>query len=358
MKILVIGQFYAEGFATFIADELERLRHDVVRYDPGLSLPPTGSKAGFYLNRAIGLGYQTIRSATRRIGFGGDARSLRRLVERSGLIDLTICSHDYLSPSDAVGVKKITKAPLVLWYPDPVWSFRKHMFLNAPFDHIFLKDPYLVDLLRRNLRAPVAYLPEAYSPSSLKSVETSSQVDDKYTADICTAGNLYAYRVAFFQNLSDMNIKIWGLPAPLWMNLGDVKPMVQNRFVAHSEKVRAFRGAKIVINNLNPAEVWGTNVRTFEICGAGGFQVLDFRPGLSQLFELDREVVAFQCVDDLRKKVWHYLNSPDERREIAEAGQRRAAREHTYAHRLHLLLDTVAGRSSGFPEPKITTSVH
>jgi spore maturation protein CgeB len=359
MKILLIGRFYEEGLASFVAESLVDLGHTVVQFDPGAAMVPFGSRAAFYFNRVIAKSHEALKSTARTLGFGGDGRALRRLIEKAGVIDLTLAMHDFLAPAEAKLVKAITKAPLAMWYPDPIWSFQRHMFLNAAYDFLFFKDPYLVDLFRRKIAAPVHYLPECFSPRSLAAgADDSPAKQEAYVADICTAGNLYAYRVALFGQLSDCDVKIWGLPAPLWMDISAIAPMIQNRFVAHEDKVRAFRGAKIVLNNLNPAEIWGTNVRTFEICGAGGFQIVDWRPGLSQLFEIGKELVVFNDLKDLRAKIDHYLRAPEERRVIAAAGRVRALRDHTYAHRLALLIDTVSGKSRGFPEPivKVTTA--
>lgn len=354
MKILVIGRYYKEGFASYVAEELERLGHSAVRYDPAPLPVDFGSRSRFYLNRLADNGRQLVKAIGRSTGLGGGGRALRRALDRAGAIDLVLSLHDYLAPADARLVKEQTRAPLVLWYPDPIWSFQRHMFLNAPYDRLFFKDPYLVDMLRRKLGVRTHYLPECYSPTALGPPQALPVEEAGYTAEICTAGNVYPYRVALFRNLADYDVKIWGLPAPLWLELGDVRPMVQSRYVAHLEKAKAFRSARIVLNNLNPAEIWGTNVRTFEICGAGGFQLVDWRPGLSQLFELGREVVAFDDLADLRAKIAHFLAAPEERHAIAAAGQRRALRDHTYAHRLTLLLRTVAGQADGYPEPSIS----
>jgi spore maturation protein CgeB len=352
MKILVVGRYYEEAFASFVAQELEALSHTVVRYDPGPPTVPFGSRLQFYTNRMLAVCSQAANNAKRALGLSGQMHALRKLLS-AGDIDLTISTHDYLNYEEVSFIKAKTRSPVVLWYPDPIWSFQRHMFLNAPYDLMFFKDPYLVDLIRSKLRKQVLYLPECFSPTSLGPVELSEEDRKTFGADICTAGNLYAYRVALFSNLSDFDAKIWGLPAPRWLELGSVSRSVQNRFVAHSAKAKAFRGAKIVLNTLNPAEIWGTNVRTFEICGAGAFQITDRRPGLGQLFEIGREIVCFDDVDDLRQKVTHFLSADDERREIAEAGLKRATAEHTYTHRLKLLMETVSGCSQGYPQPKI-----
>jgi spore maturation protein CgeB len=129
--------------------------------------------------------------------------------------------------------------------------------------------------------------------------------------------------------------------------------MYQGRVVYNQEKVKAFRGASILLNNLLFAEIWGVNVRCFEAAGAGAFQVVDWRQGLNQLFEQGKELVTFRGISDLREKIDYWLPREQERKEIAAAGQRRACRDHTYALRLDLLIMTMAGACAGYPFPSI-----
>lgn len=350
MKILVIGRFFEEGFALFVAEELARMEHKVLRFDPGPTLASFDGKARFYYNRARSIAIDAVQKVRMMVGQDLHGTRLRKLLAQAGGVDLVLSTHDFLTPADAEALKAATPAPLILWYPDPVWSFRRHMFLNAPYDMLFFKDPYLVHMIRSKLGKRVFYMPECYSPHSLDP-SMADPIDPAWSADICIAGNLYAYRVALFSQLVDHDLKIWGLPAPPWLRTGALKPKLQNRYVAHADKVRAFRGAKIMLNTLNPSEIWGTNVRTFEACGAGAFQIVDWRPGLAQLFEIGREVEIFTHIEDLQAKIDHYLAAPEERDAVAKAGHARAARDHTYRVRLGQLLNVVDGRSSGYPEP-------
>jgi spore maturation protein CgeB len=131
--------------------------------------------------------------------------------------------------------------------------------------------------------------------------------------------------------------------------------MHQGRGVYNHDKVRAFRGAKIVVNNLHYSEVWGGNARCFEAAGAGAFQMVDWRPGLGPLFEDGKELITFRTMADLKQKIDYWLPREAERRVIAEAGMRRAHAEHTYGLRLKLMLDTLAGTQRGYPTPQFIT---
>jgi spore maturation protein CgeB len=109
-----------------------------------------------------------------------------------------------------------------------------------------------------------------------------------------------------------------------------------------------------VLNTLHPSEIWGLNARAFEAAGVGAFQMVDWRPGLEQLFEDGREIVTFRGIADLRERLTHYLADPDGRLSIARNGRDRAAADHTYALRLRLLMETVYGPGDGYPLPSVS----
>jgi len=350
LRILIVGRFYEEGMALFVAKELGRMGHEVVKFDPGPSLAPFGGRARFYFNRARSLTSDTLKKFRMMAGQDLHGSRLRKLLAQSGPVDVVLSTHDFLSPTDTKALKQLTNAPLILWYPDPVWSFRRHMFLNANYDMLFFKDPYLVHMIRSKLGKRVFYMPECYCPHSLDPSMADAN-DQTWSTDICISVDLYCDRVALFGRTANYDIQIWGVPAPPWMSTDTLKSKLQNRFGAHGDKVRAFCGAKIVLNTLNPSEIWGTDVRTFEACGAGAFQIVDWRPGLAQLFEIGKEVEIFTDIADLHTKIDRYLAEPEERKNIAKAGHSRALRDHTYRVRLEQLIDVVEGRTYGYTEP-------
>jgi spore maturation protein CgeB len=88
-------------------------------------------------------------------------------------------------------------------------------------------------------------------------------------------------------------------------------------------------------------EFGGLNARAFEVAGCGGFQLITHSDAVARHFEPGKEIETFRNLDELRDKVRYYLDHPDERRAIAEAGRRRAHSEHTYTNRLKQMLDVV-----------------
>jgi spore maturation protein CgeB len=350
LKVLVVGRVYDDAFASLIGDGLREIGCLPSHFDPAPGQGMISSSKLGRLGQALGLARELLRRSPR-----GEATGRRRLlkkIEEEGPFDLVLCTHDFLMPRVVAALKAKTGAPVVLWHPDAVSNFGRHMFVNAPFDAVFLKDPYLVDVLRRTLSMRVAYLPECFSPRSFQGPDVAL-VDDTHGVEIVTIGNAYAYRLAMFTRLTRYRARIWGNPPPLWAITEPIGEMFVSEYVTGRKKAKIFSSAKIALNSLHPAEIWGINARAFEIAGAGGFQLIDWRPGLSQLFEDGTELVSFRDFDDLIHKINHYLPREVERRSIAAAGQRRAMAEHTYRHRLETLLDTVFGDGDGFPTPRI-----
>lgn len=354
MNILVIGKFYTEGFARHIAETLAVMGHTVRRFEPGMHVWRLGGKLGHRIDQMRGVIY-TSSDGIPAIR----ARRMRALWQETeaGPLDVVIVCLDFLWPDEVTELKRRTGAQVAMWFPDALVNFGRGYFMNAPYDGLFFKDPYIKHVLGDVLHSPVHFLPECFNPAQHWLPEDQIGNDPQYQCDITTAGNQHSWRVACYRHLTDYDVKLWGNPAPLWMNAGAVTKMHQGRGVYNHDKVRAFRGARIVVNNLHYAETWGLNVRSFEAAGAGAFQMVDWRPGLGQLFEDGRELITFRSMADLKQKIDYWLPREAERRAIAEAGMRRAHAEHTYALRLALLLDTLVGAKHGYPIAQIRCDV-
>ncbi len=88
---------------------------------------------------------------------------------------------------------------------------------------------------------------------------------------------------------------------------------------------------------------FASNMRLFEAPGIGTCLVTDWKENLAELFDLDREIVTYKSVGELTEKLRWLAQAPAERQAIADAGRRRAMREHTYAHRAERLDTLIRG---------------
>ena len=106
--------------------------------------------------------------------------------------------------------------------------------------------------------------------------------------------------------------------------------------------------SRITLNHhIDIAGDYANNVRLYEATGMGALLVTDSKRNLGEMFEPGREVIAYRSAEECAEQVRHYLDHTDERQAIAQAGQARTLREHTYACRMRELLDIL--KRSGLP---------
>lgn len=100
--------------------------------------------------------------------------------------------------------------------------------------------------------------------------------------------------------------------------------------------------ADIALNHhINVAANYANNMRLYEATGVGTLLITDHKDNLHTLFEPGKEVVAYRSAEECAELINYYLEHEEERKAIAQAGQQRTLREHTYFHRMQELVDIV-----------------
>jgi len=101
------------------------------------------------------------------------------------------------------------------------------------------------------------------------------------------------------------------------------------------EMYQQLRQSRISLNtHIDISPVSASNQRLFEATGVGATCLLtDWKANLSDLFEPDVEVTSYKSAEECVEKVRYLLAHEDERLAIAEAGQRRTLRDHTFTQR-------------------------
>lgn len=85
--------------------------------------------------------------------------------------------------------------------------------------------------------------------------------------------------------------------------------------------------------------------RAFEIAGCGGFQITYDIPEVQRYFDVGREIVTYRGSRDLVAKVRRYLSDDAAREAVADAGWRRAQRDHRASDRMRALVMEALGRA-------------
>jgi len=109
-------------------------------------------------------------------------------------------------------------------------------------------------------------------------------------------------------------------------------------FVIGDDMVKAINSYKIHLNCNIANDI---NYRTFETLGCKTFLITNHTPGLEKLFDIGKELVTYESLEDLDNKVKYYLENEGERNKIAEAGYLRSKKDHTYFERAKMLVDII-----------------
>jgi spore maturation protein CgeB len=108
------------------------------------------------------------------------------------------------------------------------------------------------------------------------------------------------------------------------------------------EMYQVLRSAKIAFNrHIDVAGDYANNLRLYEATGVGTLLITDWKANLHEMFEPDKEVVAYRSSEECAEMIQHYLEHDEEREAIARAGQQRTLRDHTYYKRMQELVDIV-----------------
>lgn len=110
--------------------------------------------------------------------------------------------------------------------------------------------------------------------------------------------------------------------------------------------------SKINLNkHIDCAENYAGNIRLFEATGMGACLVTDWKVNLPQMFEPDVEVITYSSTEECAEKVRYLLSHENQLQSIANAGQRRTLRDHSYQRRAEqldeILRHLLAGSPSG-----------
>ncbi len=218
---------------------------------------------------------------------------------------------------------------------------------NVDYFFTIQKDDFFEEL--KNIGANnYHYLPLACLPDFHKKITEINKEDEaKYACDVGFAGAGYFNRKNVFAQLVDFNFKIWGgdwyagLPLSLLIQEGG------KRFT-EEDAVKIYNYSKININlhssmwhwDVNPSGDF-LNPRVYEILGCGGFQLVDRRKYMEGVFEDGKDLVVFETVDDLRKKIKYYLANEEERLAVASHGCETVRKNHTYERRIREMMNII-----------------
>lgn len=221
----------------------------------------------------------------------------------------------------------------ICWWGDTPANMTKYGLLCKGWDFIFIKDQYAAFKLR-TLDLNAFYLPEAMNPTWHK--WCFSDINNS----LLFAGNAYDYRHYLIRKLvtqGGFEVKLYGNRPPRWAD-SSVKNVFLNKFIIKEEKSMEFGSSLACINSTAMSEGNSINCRAFEIAGAGGLQIMEYRPAIEDCFDPGKEILTFSSFGELTEHAERVLADKQFALTIRSNAHKRANGEHTYRHRIETIL--------------------
>jgi spore maturation protein CgeB len=168
--------------------------------------------------------------------------------------------------------------------------------------------------------------------------------DDERNISVSFVGSfapVHTSRTEFLKHLArNVPLEHWGVPPARGFN--DESLQRSYRGTAWGAAMFNILGnSRIVVNHHGNVPPFANNMRLYEATGSGALLLTDWKPDLSDIFDVGTEVVAYRDAQEAVELVRYYLEHETERRAIARAGQARTMQCHTYARRMEELVSII-----------------
>jgi len=245
---------------------------------------------------------------------------------------------------------------VVQWYPDPVIPDWLPPYVKAC--HIFLTmSEGLVDEFRK-MNPHTFWLSQAFEPSFFRIKEITPEDIKTFSADITFVGNLgskpqYLSRrrslmmVAGMSAKEGMIFKWWGPPIPkspatILLFPAGLRRSYGGKFVWGEEYAKVAKLSKVFLAfDSMPHIRRSMSARMYTAVGCGAFYMCQYVEGIEDVLTPDKEIVTFSSDEEMLDKIRFYLPKDDLRKKIAEAGQTRVLKEHTYEIRMRQMCELI-----------------
>ena len=99
-----------------------------------------------------------------------------------------------------------------------------------------------------------------------------------------------------------------------------------------------YRSSRINLNATSLQMPTAVNQRVFDAPAAGGFVLSDAQSAVEEHFELGKEAVVYRDAEEMVELIAYYTSHENERAKVIEHAQKRILAEHTYVHRLGVMV--------------------
>ena len=151
------------------------------------------------------------------------------------------------------------------------------------------------------------------------------------------------YRLSCIKKLDGFDLHIHGDGG--WKNLLNSREVkLYPPLNYYSELPLFYNACRINFNATSLQMRQAVNQRVFDVPACGAFILTDYQKGMDELFTVGEEVVVYKDKDEIYDLVKFYLGNQSARDVIAGKARERVLKEHTYRHRLDVMVRSMKER--------------
>jgi len=292
----------------------------------------------------IKLGHEVIhfefRVEMERLGREGVHRRLKEIIEgEKPEIFFHWLGEDELDTDYADHIRNNTASTSMILLGDDDGSFDRSVQHAGHYDFALTTCMEEYEELKRRSNSNVILTQRGCNP------DICYPVPGEKRYDVAFVGRPHKGRpeLLTFLKQRGIDIRVWGEGWELFQQLRDSA----HGPLPYFKMIEVFGSSKIVLGMAGRPAVGGTpriKGRTFEYAACRAFQLTNYDKRIADFFKNGEEIVLYCSKEDLYEKIRYYLEHEEERERIAEAGYRRALKDHTWEKRFECVFREMAQR--------------
>lgn len=325
MKIFVISKKNFLYWDYHVVDALKALNHTVMHFQVN------SRTFDEQFIRGISKGFLGKKIGSKVSNNYMIAKLRKRLEEFKP--DLVFVPYAFFVPVEFYELfKSISSKPKIFaWEGDGGSDVLANKKYTPYIDTLFETDPVYVKQNKLNFEN-IIHLPFCANISKYNDLGLS-RINKSY---FC--GNLAHGRDQVFSNLTDCEFVLRGWNWDKLSNKSD-KFDIKIGTVDINEQIKDYNTYKSVLNiHQKVNHICALNMRTFEVPACKALLINDYRDGIEELFDLDKEILVFESIEELIEILARLKKEPRVYDKIIKNGYNRVQNEHTYIHRMKEIL--------------------
>ena len=222
----------------------------------------------------------------------------------------------------------------VLYFMDALHRYPEVLPRLSLFDDLFVFEPTDIGYIKEESGLDAHFLTLAFSPKKY-----FKKTNSPLLYDFSFVGTYYPKREDYLTGLLDVSDHI--------CIYGDFFRSKNKLLRKKTKKINVpycvandlYNCSRINVNIHHPQSIEGLSIRTFEIIGAGGFQLVERQKAALSFFEENEHMAFYDSREEFIDKAKYYLRNDPERKRIAESCHRLALEKHTWAYRMKEMFD-------------------